>query len=510
VPDIANVTLTGEISATVDGERLPIGDLVLDNVPPEADLSELDASDSTTLDVPFTAVEVEGKWYLSVFFTVAELARQSADPVPDIPTAGIEPAGGDTPEDALDEVLEAVEALDLRAMIAAINPGDAAALQRYAPLFVDDAQAELDAVPFELDITEAEYTVTGDGARRHATIDVLALEGDVDGMRFEAELADGCMRAVVAGEEFDSCNPDPGMQAELDELIAEGPVGDLVATLRNAFADYQQPGITLVRTDGEWYVSPIGTASDQLLALLRALDREEIEELAATIPPAIEYVLAGMFGAPPFGDDVLDGGAGDVLPDDLFGEDGLPDDLFGDDLFGELPLPGEQPPGDDATADTVPLDSVPLDSVPGDDAGSDPGTRPPDSQPTAGVPPETFPESPLTRCWDMAEAAAASSCFQEVVGAGEAEYWEVPVEMLHPECGVAEAYWSNYQLSDDAFFELIDAARPCFLALVESGEYLESDLPVEYTKPECYEGRNWYQVLDDPDYDQRVLDCKYG
>ena len=106
--------------------------------------------------------------------------------------------------------------------------------------------------------------------------------------------------------------------------------------------------------------------------------------------------------------------------------------------------------------------------------------------------------------------AEASACFQEVVSAGEVDSLAAPLEMLHPECGVAEAYWTNFDLTDEAFFVLIDAARPCFLALVESGEIQESDLPIVYTKPECYEGRNWYRVFDDPEYDERVATCSYG
>ena len=41
-------------------------------------------------------------------------------------------------------ILDAVEDLDLEAMIAALDPDEMQALQRYAPLFLDDAQAELD------------------------------------------------------------------------------------------------------------------------------------------------------------------------------------------------------------------------------------------------------------------------------------------------------------------------------------------------------------------------------
>ena len=44
----------------------------------------------------------------------------------------------------MDDVLDGVEQLDLEAIIASLNPDEFQALQRYAPLFLDDAQAELD------------------------------------------------------------------------------------------------------------------------------------------------------------------------------------------------------------------------------------------------------------------------------------------------------------------------------------------------------------------------------
>jgi hypothetical protein len=466
VADITNLELSGEINAAVDGERLPIGDLILDNVnDADANLSELDESESTELEMPLTAVEVGGRWYLSVFHTAAEVARADLDPIPDIPETGIEPSGGAQPEDALDELLDGIEQLDLSAIIAALNPGEAAALQRYAPLFIDDAQSSLDEAPIELDITEAEYTVIGDGSRRHASIDLLVVEGSAEGTAFEVEYSDGCFNVVAEGEELNSCELDDQLTGqefeELDDMLSEGPVRDLIDVLTEAFADYEQPGVTLVRTDGSWYVSPIGTLFDQLLAVARALDRSELDALIEAVSRAVESFFDDLFGGE------------DPFLDDPFLDDPLLDDPFLDDPLVD---------------DTIPIDTFPDEIVPSD----------------------TQPEDPLARCWEIPDANEASTCFQEVVNAGDADLVAAPVEMLYPECGVAEAYWDNFTMTDETFFELIDAARPCFLALVASGELQEFDLPIVYTKPECFEGRNWYQVLDDPEYDARVADCSAG
>ena len=88
-------------------------------------------------------MEEDGRWYLSLFYTSAESAREEAGDE-DIPEEGVTPDGGDSPEAAMDAILDAVEDLDLEAMIAALDPDEMQALQRYAPLFLDDAQAELD------------------------------------------------------------------------------------------------------------------------------------------------------------------------------------------------------------------------------------------------------------------------------------------------------------------------------------------------------------------------------
>jgi hypothetical protein len=465
VDDITNLHLTGTVTATIDGEALPLGDVLLERVG-DADPAAIDETDTTPFDLPITTVEHDGRWYLSMFFTAAEQLRGTTADAPAIPTAGIEPIGGATPEDALDELLAGVEALDVERLVAALNPGEAAALQRYAPLFLDDATAGLGDVPLSWDIAESEYTVTGDGGRRHATVDVLVVEGELEGAAFELELVDGCWHARVPADGLDvhSCEladqPADELDDQLDDLVGDSPeVAALLDLVEEVFADLQLPGVTLVRTDGDWYVSPLGTVLDQLLAVSGALDRAELDELIDTLPAALD-ALGGLFfgaaGGPPFDD--------------------LTDDLTDDPL--------------DPAPDVVPGDTMPDETVPGD-------TIPADAA-----------DDPLTPCYEQVDAAAATACFRTAIAAGAVEAPMVPVEMRYPECGMAEQYWEGYgALGDAEFFALVDAARPCFLELVTSGEVEEWELGYEYTHPECFEGRNWYAVFDDPDYDERFSAC---
>jgi hypothetical protein len=341
----------------------------------------------------------------------------------------------------------------------------------------------IDEAPIELEFTQAEYTVTGDGSRRHASIDLLVLEGSAEGTAFELEYSDGCFKVAAEGEEVNSCDIGEQLTGEefeqYGDLMSEGPVRDLIDVLTEAFADYDQPGVTLVETDGSWYVSPIGTYFDQLLAVLRALDRSELDAVIEAVPPAAEALFEDFFGTTDF----------DL--DDPFSDDPFADDTITDDIIEDI---ADDPFVEDTILDDPFVDDTILDDPFVDDT----------------IVEDTFAESPLDRCWEIVDATEASTCFQDVVKAGEADPWAAPLEMLHPECGVAEAYWSNFQMTDEEFFALIDTARPCFLALVASGELVESDLPTVYTKPECFEGRNWYQVFGEPDYDARVEECAAG
>src|SRR4029079_11655410 len=134
VDDISNVSINASSTVTVNGDEVPIGDLIPELTGDDPDIG--DSTDDADFDVQFTSVKRDGRWYVSLFYTAAEGSRGDAD----IPEKGIEPEGADTPDGALDNMFTAIGDLDLEAIIAGLNPNEAEALQRYAPIFLDDAQ----------------------------------------------------------------------------------------------------------------------------------------------------------------------------------------------------------------------------------------------------------------------------------------------------------------------------------------------------------------------------------
>ena len=295
VDDIVNLELSARGSGSIDGEQLPLGDLVKDNLPDDVDLSDLDASgqpDDEFESFPITAVEEDGRWYLSVFHSIAENARRNAEPPVDIPAQGVTPTGGDSPEDAVDAFLDGVQKLDLEAIIASLNPDEFQALQRYAPIFLDDAQASLDRAVADEGVTvkvaDPEYTVSGSGDTRSLSIDYLKVDVTAEEETVTVEYEDGCWKMSGGGENVNSCDL-AGDTSTLDEMFDDPePVKALLNTIQQSFSDYENPGFIVKRVDGQWFLSPVATLSEQLLAGLRALDRDEIEKLGEEISDAFE------------------------------------------------------------------------------------------------------------------------------------------------------------------------------------------------------------------------------
>lgn len=299
VADIVNVDLNAQMTVTVDGDTLPIGDLLSENLPPEAldlltDTPEIQVDE---LDLTMTAVDVNGRWYFSVFHSIAEQIREGSTQA-DIPEQGLVASGAETPEAAFDQFLDALGPLDLTGLIEILNPGDAAALQRYAPMFLPDAESELADTGINLQVTDRQFRVEGSGSNRTVLIDAVALEGEIDGIKFSIAFADGCLQVDVEEESFEECLDQlggltglgsfVGGAAEVNELgVEETEVSALVDTLKEAFSDMEETGVELRQVEGLWYVSPTATFTEGVLKLLRALDREELDAIIDAFPTAL-------------------------------------------------------------------------------------------------------------------------------------------------------------------------------------------------------------------------------
>lgn len=493
VDDIVNLRISIEGTATVDGEELPIGDLILDNV--DTDPGELNTEgEDASVDLPITAVRQDGRWYVSLFYTAAEQARQGAD-LGDIPAPedAVAPSGGDDPEDAFDAFIEGIEQLNVEAMIASLNPDEFEALQRYAPLFVADAQDAIDEAGVNISIDEPQYTVSGDGDTRSMTVSYIAGEITADSETVQFEFEDGCatFTSTDQSESINTCEL-AQQTPSMDDMFGDSAdeVEDFVDTLGAAFEDYENPGIIVKQVDGGWYLSPMATGVDQMLAVMRALDRGELEDIGSEAQTVLDEVLGDVFSGPAF-------------PDEFIEDDGIDiDDPV--DTVPDLTVPDLTVPDLTVPDLTVPDFTIPDITIPD---VSNPDVSSPDvTGPDGSVPGDGF------QCYSEVTVADATACYDALVASGELTAADVPVFLLAPECGLAESFWSGdyYSLPDAEFAALATSSAPCFQQLVTAGTIDEFALPLELSNPECLQGRNWYNAFEDDAYYDELLACAYG
>jgi hypothetical protein len=435
VDDVSNIRITATGTASVDGETVPVGQLLIDEAfggdRPDMGTEPQDSD----LEWKLATVKRDGRWYLSAFYSIAENARNGGD---DIPDRAIVASGADTPEGAVQAVLDAADDLDLEALIAALNPNEAEALQRYAPMFIDEAQQAIDDLGAKVAISDTTYSVIGDGDRRSVSLDGFTLKASADGNEVSVESSDGCVIVTSGDTTADSCKGGSTIDEALTTLglNENDDVKSLIKTSQDAFADMKPLGITVQKVDGKWYVSPVGTYFDLLLAWLGALDKGELTDLIEGAKKVSETLSTeGIFSS-------SEGTAGGAI-------------------------------------DTGPTDDPSLNAV--------------------------------DQCYAQTEYPAFSACMIAGLDDGSIDTSYVAPYYRFPECGVGDLYFSGevYTMTDEAFTAFAIGAAPCFQQLVADGTLNQFELPYELSRPDCLEGKNWYNIVDDA-YTTRLFDCSSG
>ena len=462
VDDISHVSISGTSSAKVNGDEVPIGDLVTKLAGGERpDLTS--ESDSSDFDVTFTAVEKDGRWYVSLFYSLAESMRGDRD----IPDEGVSPAGADTPEGALDNMLNAISGLDIEGVIAGLNPNEAEALQRYAPLFIDDAQSALDDANAKVELSGAKYDVTGSGDERQVALTAVTAKVTTDGQSAELSLKDGCVTGKSGDQTFDTCDAQNGVDQTIDDQLSQLGVDDstdiktFIDDAQKAFSDFSMHGVVVNKVDGKWYVSPIGTSFELMLSTLRALDRDEIDTLIEDGKKLVESFTS---------------------------------------IAGETTSDSGTDDSNTATTD----DS-------GTSTTDDSGTSNTDDSGTSNTDDAGASNSDWYSCLNQPSAEAAK-CIDDGVQSGAFDATLIPAPYLYPDCGLFDYYNSEALYSDtpEDFFAQISKGASCIVAAAAAdGIDLSSNTP-EFVKPECFAKVNPYNASGDPDEYQKAFDCAYA
>ena len=282
--DITTIHIAATDESSVNGKDLPLGDIIVNEALGGEQPTTQSTDSGQPVNMTITTVEKDGRWYVSLFYSVAENARQDRRNSSPVPAEGVALAGADEPEDAVDQMAKALTELDLNTIIGGLNPNEAEALQRYAPLFLDSADDRAEDMDATIAFSDAEYDVTGSGSHRNVTISAFQLAITADGESATVTVKDGC--AVVTppdGDTIDSCANGKDITKTLedsgfgDDMPPE--LDELITTVQDAFAGFDPKGIAVDEVDGKWYVSPIGTGFDFVNGLLAALDSGELQDI---------------------------------------------------------------------------------------------------------------------------------------------------------------------------------------------------------------------------------------
>ena len=202
----------------------------------------------------------------------------------------------------------------------------------------------------------------------------------------------------------------------LDDVFEDPEaIEDFLSDVREAFADYESPGLVVSEVDGSWYLSPIATGSEQLLAVVRSLTREEIQEFLLFFHSSS---LSSLFW----------GGGG------------------GGGVFFFFFLKKKKKKKKKIVLFLSFLSLFFLFSLSLSSLFSPPPPPPPTSGDYYSLPDEEF----------AATVADAAPCFEELVDSGEADELDLPAELLNPDCLLGRNWYAT--TDDDYLKEFEDCA----------------------------------------------------
>ena len=292
--DLARVYFTGgTVTGAFNADELPIGAFVSDTLDRfGADISGTSSSDTTQLtdgDTFLVARNGSDGWRVSIGYTIAEAARLDAG-LP-LLASGIAPIGADSPEAAVEGMVQAGADFDLRGMIARLSPGEFGALQDYADLWISDAAQQMASAGDDYDVSIDDLSLHSDGSGDRASVFVdsvgvtvtnhdgqhmtassdgkcFTIEGDLDGLDLTGSPFEN--GPICAGDLNDVSNG----------LFGTGGSADLGTDLPTLPAfDTPEIGITTAKVDGKWYVAPIQTSLDGVVSFLKVLDRSDLDAI---------------------------------------------------------------------------------------------------------------------------------------------------------------------------------------------------------------------------------------
>lgn len=260
-PDLVAVQLTGgTVQEGRNISQLPIGAFLRQHLGSISPATRAMSESASTGRSVIATVKSNGRWYVSLGYTIAIDALRSKGRFGAPPAAGITPTGSTTAEGAVTKLLTSLASLDLGGMIADLSPGEMGALQSYAPMFVSRAEAGIAQLRqrdhLSLSIANETYSTRPVGAGTLVT--VRSLDYTVTIGTTQISYANGCTTTTVNGVTTKRC-ASPSGAVDLGQVppALRPVVQKLVPILKRLSGT--EIGFVVSEENGRYYISPLGT-----------------------------------------------------------------------------------------------------------------------------------------------------------------------------------------------------------------------------------------------------------
>jgi hypothetical protein len=286
------VKLTGgTVTVASDPNAIPLSDKFKETFGAEIDQAQPESQTINIADVVaendgepvrVATVQRDGMWYVSLFYTIADNAVHEAG-LPN-PTAAdfIEPVGSASPEAAVQALIDAATAGNLADVIAVLPPDEMGVLHDYGQVFINagdagDLGGTMEDLGFTIDdVSWAVSDVTGGKKVSLASITVTA-EGQTITLTRDPDA--GSVTLTVPGQPEVTLDQDT-IDTYLADALGTGEIDQQgLDIIKREFSQLIGLGFVTVEVDGQYYVSPIRSAFDVVVSLMKGLEPGDIDYL---------------------------------------------------------------------------------------------------------------------------------------------------------------------------------------------------------------------------------------
>jgi len=216
--------------------------------------------------VRISAQSVNGKWYPSLLYTIADNTVYSSGEDNPTPADYIAPKGAASPEDVVKQAVAALSKGDYTRLIELSSPDEMRVLHDYGGLIVKNipAQSKPDFTVKDLQLTSRSVS----GATR---VSLKSITVDVPDHETTVAIDGGCLMVTVDGDHQKLCTID------LIQELNDGPFRDKPLTpveiraLGHLIEGIPNVGVDVTSTDGQWYLNPARSYLDLSNALFEPL-----------------------------------------------------------------------------------------------------------------------------------------------------------------------------------------------------------------------------------------------